>query len=134
MLKRLIKITTFSEEYPEFNEYIKDGFINIGNLKKVLNEQFIKKSEHEFELYSINTKWKNKIKETLEKTSDIHLSRTSDSKIEKVPIASIYKENGKLVIEYHYDCADYELFGFLQILIIDMKNRLLENLEDFNDE
>lgn len=50
-------------------------------------------------------------------------------KLEKVEIATIYKEEGIIGINFNFDTKDYEIYGFLKCLVIDMEKELTEQLK-----
>ena len=57
------------------------------------------------------------------------MKKTTCSTYEKIPIAIIYKEDGKINIEYTDENRAFEIYGFLQIILIDMEQNLLDSLE-----
>lgn len=48
---------------------------------------------------------------------------------EKIPLAIIYKQDGKINIEYTNESKDFEIYGFLQIILLDLEQYLYDNLE-----
>jgi len=53
---------------------------------------------------------------------------------EKIPLAIIYKQNGKLWLEGSPDCNDFELFGFLKTYVVYLEEILVDSFESFDGE
>ena len=54
--------------------------------------------------------------------------------LEKVPLAVIYKQNGKIFLEGSGDCSDFELFGFLKTYVSYFEESIIDSFENIGDD